>query len=199
MPQKCSRGQQRRAEVCGRCVVHVGAAADFGERPGHQRGGERKSGEHARNRHRRGVVGGGHERDRAAHRRGVERQERPGWANVDRAHLWDGVIAVRRDAAARERIPDAAATDLGEMNVVVRVHHVAEDGAAGDDLRSVRDRDREMEVLEDAAALGLHREGSVVDVVHLPRDDRDRPGFLPAPRCRCRCGRGRFQAPAGRR
>ena len=79
---------------------------------------------------------------------------------------------VRGDAASRERIPDAPAANLGQMDVVVGVHHVPEDGASGNGLLSVRHRHGQMEVLEDAAAFGFHRDGSVIDVVHLSGDDR---------------------------
>src|SRR6266566_1763630 len=58
------------------------------------------------------------------------------------------------------------------MNVVVGVHHVSKDGASGNDVLAVRDRHGEMEVLEDTAPFGLYRDGRVIDVAHLPRDDR---------------------------
>src|SRR5439155_2379402 len=78
--------------------------------------------------------------------------ERARRTDVDRVHRGHRVVPVRGDAVARERVPDAAAPDPGEMDVVVRLHHVAENRPAGHDLLAVAHGRDDVEVLEDTAS-----------------------------------------------
>ena len=66
------------------------------------------------------------------------------------------------------------------MDVPVRAKHVAEDGPAGDDVLTVRDRDDEVVVLKLPVLLRLHLDGRVVDQLRLAGDDR-------VDRCTARC------------